>query len=365
MRAFDQVWLYKAAAWTDKTVTAFTGMALTIAANDVLYFAATEWLAGFLFMNPSGSEVTDYYAEVWNGDEWVRLQPEHSFQSQAADYTWDTAWSFQNTGTLFWGKSTISPRHQKSSNRWPETGTAPAAVNRFWYRITFPTGGTVLDTVWPLMYNTYASPEEVAEFFGVADFNAISQPNLDYIRRSIRDAEDWLDNYTRKSWRIRSTVEEGADFNPYGFRPRHQPLMMVTRLGLWNGSSFDVLNYGRGEDYWTDVGKGMVFMTLPSFRMRNYGWLLSRYIRQPSSIILDYLWGADFETHEDAENVSWIIKRLVGADMVNTSEETGIFRSGLDILSKGEKMAAWQEQAQERADTLRAIYATGLGTGQW
>ena len=139
----------------------------------------------------------------------------------------------------------------------------------------------------------------------------------------------------------------------------------MTRLGLWNGSALDILQYGRAEDYWADPGKGMVFITLPSFRMRYYGWLLSRYIRQPGSIILDYLWGADFETHEDAENVAWIIKRLVGADLVRTNDETGIFRAGLDILSKGEKLQSWREEAMDRAETLRSIYMTGLGTGQW
>ncbi|KKK90097.1 hypothetical protein LCGC14_2726490, partial [marine sediment metagenome] len=90
-----------------------------------------------------------------------------------------------------------------------------------------------------------------------------------------------------------------------------------------------------------------------------------RYIRSPSSIVLDYIWGADFETHEDAENVSWIIKRLVGADLVRTNDETGIFRSGLEILSKGEKLQSWREEAMERADSLRSVYMTGLGTGQW
>ncbi len=365
MKVFDQVWLYQGAAWTNYTTTAFSGMALTVTAGDILYFAAPDWLAGFLFMNPTGAEVTDYYAEVWDGDQWVRLQPERSFQNLAAGYTWDTAWSFQGTGTYFWGKTQSSPVNRKASNIWPETSTAPATPNSFWYRITFPTGGTILDTVWPMMYNTYTTPREVSEFLGVENFDEISQPNLNYIRKSIRDQEDWLDNYTRKSWRIRSTVEEGADFNPYGIRPRNQPIMMVTRLGLWNGSAFDILQYGRNEDYWTDTGKGMVFLTLPSFRMRYYSWLLSRYIRQPASIVLDYLWGADFETHEDAENVSWIVKRLVGADMVRTNDETGIFRSGLDILTKGEKLNSWREEAVERADTLRAIYATGLGSGQW
>lgn len=365
MKVFDQVWLFRGGAWTDWTDTAFTGLSATIEDGDVVYFATDDWLAGILFLGVGGSEITDYVPALWNGDEWVTIQAERALINAAAAYTWDRAYSFQGDGCLTWGKTRAVPMPTRASATWPETAGSGATVTRHWYRITFTTGGPTLDTVFPLMYNTYTTADEMAEFLGLSDFSEITQPNLDYIRRSIRDSEDWLDHYTRKSWRIRSTVAEGADFNPYGFRPRNQPVLAVTRLGLWNGSTFDMLSYGRGEEFWLEPGKGMVFMTLPSFRMRYYSWLLSRYIRQPASIILDYIWGADFETHEDAENVSWIIKRLVGADLVRTNDETGIFRSGLDILSKGEKLNSWREEALERADTLRAVYMTGLGTGQW
>ncbi len=365
MKTFDRVWLFRGGAYTDWTATAFTGLSATIEDGDIVYFAADDWLAGILFLGVGGSAVTDFLPALYNGDEWVPIQGERALVNVAAGFTWDRAYSFQGAGALTWGKTREVPMPTMSSTTWPETATPPATVTRNWYRITFTTGGTTLDTVFPLMYNTYTTPREMAEFLGLADFDDIGQPNLNYIRRSIRDQEDWLDHYTRKSWRIRSTMDEGADFNPYGFRPRNQPVIMVTRLGLWNGSTYDILGYGRGEDFWLEPDKGMVFLTLPSFRMRYYSWLLSRYIRQPSSITLDYIWGADFETDDDAENVSGIVKRLVGADMVRTNDETGIFRSGLEILSKGEKLNSWREEAMERADTLRSIYMVGLGTGQW
>ena len=365
MKTFNQVWLYRSAAYTDWTAIAFTGIADTLLDGDIVYFAADDWLAGILFLGVTGSEITDYTTALWNGDEWVTVQEERALINLASSQTYNRAYRFQGAGALTWGKTRESPMPTRASNTWPKTGTAPAQVTRHWYRITFTTGGPALDTVFPIMYNTYTTPDEVAEFLGLSDFDDITQPNLDYIRRSIRDQEDWLDHYTRKSWRIRSTVDEGANFNPYGFKLRNQPPLIVTRLGLWNGSAYDILQYGRAEDYWLDPGTGMVFLTLPSMRMRYYSWLLSRYIRSPSSITVDYIWGADFETHEDAENVAWIVKRLVGADMVRTNDETGVFRGGLDILSKGEKLNSWREEALERADTMRSIYMTGLGTGQW
>lgn len=365
MQTFDQVWLYRSGAYTDLTATAFTGMAETIVANDIIYFAADDWLAGMLFLGVTGSPITDYVTALWDGDEWVTLQEERRLINAASSASYDRAYRFQGAGVLTWGKTRKVPMATRASNTWPESGTAPAQVTRNWYRITFPTIGPTLDTVFPVAYNTYATPREMSEFLGLEDFDDISQPNLDYMRKAIRNQEDWLDHYTRKSWRMRSVVDEGANFNPYGFLPKHQPALMVTRLGLWNGSAYDILTEGRGEDYWLDPETGMVFLTLPSFRMRYYSWLLSRYIRSPNSITLDYIYGADFETHEDAENVAWIIKRLVGADMVRTNDETGVFRSGLDILTKGEKLNSWREEALERADTLRRVYMSGLGTGQW
>jgi len=365
VRTFDQVWRFRSGAYSDLTATSFTGMTETVEAGDIYYLAVTDWLAGVLFLGNTGSEVTDFIPALWNGDEWVTIQRQRALINAAAGFTWEPGFSFQSAGTVTWGKTREVPMNTRATTTFPESTAPPATVTRFWYRITFPTAGPVLDTVWPMMYNTYTTTDEMAEFLGIADLSEITQPNLDYMRRSIRDQEDWLDHYTRKSWRIQSTVDEGANFNPYGFKPKNQPVIQVTRLGLWNGSSFDILQYGRGEDYWLDPGPGMVFLTMPAFRMRYYSWLLSRYIRSPSSLVLDYIWGADFETHEDAENVSWIIKRLVGADLVRTNDETGIFRSGLEILSKGEKLQSWREEAMDRAEELRSVYMTGLGTGQW
>lgn len=368
MRVFDQVWRFRGSAFTDLTALSFTGMAETVQAGDVYYLAATDWLAGILFLGNTGSAVSDFTIELFNGEEFVTLQQERQLLNLASSFTWDASFRFQSAGVLTWGKTRETPIPERATNVFPENiapTAPPATVTRNWYRITFTSAGPVLDTVFPVMYNTYTTPEEMAEFLGLSDFSEISQPNLNYIRRSIRDTEDWLDHYTRKSWRLRSTVEEGANFNPYGFLPKRRPVIQVTRLALWDGGEFEVLNYGRSEDYWLDRETSMVYLTLPSFRMRYYSWLLSRYIRSPSSIVLDYIYGADFETHEEAEDVAWITKRLVGADLVRTNDETGIFRSGLDILTKGEKLSSWREEAMERADALRAVYMTGLGTGQW
>jgi len=365
MNVFDNVWLYRGGTYTDLTDTAITDMATALVADDKLYFGMSDWLSGILFFITGSANLSDYVVELYDGAAWKRATPELVFQNLQSDFTWDTGYVFQSDGAVYWGKGR-EPELTKSSARFPEATAPPDAVSRYWYRITFPTaGGITLNKAFPLMFNTYTTPSEIAEFLGLPEFDDTTSPPISYVRKSIHEEEDFIDHYVRRSWRMRYTVAETAEFNPYGFRPRNHPPIMVTRLGLWNGNTFDVMTYGRGEQYFFDAPKQMVYFTLPSFRLRFYSFLLTRYIRQPGSVVYDYLWGADFDTDPQAQEIAGITKQLVAADLIRNNDETGILRSGLDVMSKSEKHQAMHDDAMERLDTLRQVYATGLGAGGW
>jgi hypothetical protein len=365
MLTFPNVWLYRAGAYTNLSATAFTGAALTLTASDKLYFGADDWLSGILFFMTTPGSISDYVVEVYDGEAWKTILAQNIFENQQTASEWIRGWEFQSDGMLYWGKSQHRPELTRSSATFPEATTPPATETRFWYRIRIVTGGPKVNKVFPIMYNVYTTPSDVAEFLGVPEFDDTTSPSIDFIRKTIRDQEDFIDSYARKSWRMRYSMAETSNFNPYGIRPRHQPPLFVTRLGLWNGSGFEVLEYGRGENYYLDVHVGMIYLTLPSWRLRFSSWLLSRYIRQPGSLVYDYLWGTDFETDDQAEEVAGIAKRLVGADLVRNNDETGIFRGGLDVMSKSEKVQSWKEEAMERLESLRSVYMTGLGSGAW
>lgn len=375
MKLFDRVWHWDGVAWTDKTSTAHSGMALTVAQGDVLYLAFSDWLAGMLAYVTTGATTCDYTVEVFNGERWVTVVPEFAFEAIASSpgYTWEQAYNFAAHGVAYWGRNPDVWRLGTSSATWPEAGAAAPTsdVSKFWVRITFGTltGTLVLDKVFPLPYNTYASVNHVSQFMGWKSFTDITSPEAAVVRHAIRSAEDWIDMHCRHTWRIRSAWRESYDFNPYGVLLRHRPVILVTNLGMWQGDSFQTMTQGRAGgssgEYWLDQYRGMVYFNLPSFRLRYYSWLLSRYLRQPGSIVVDYVYGTDYETHEQAQIVTHIALRLVGADLVRNADDTGLTSSGLDVLSKAEKVDEWQEWAEQQADELRGVYITGLGMGTW
>lgn len=363
MRTLDNCWLFRGGAYTDLTTNAPTGLAQTIQAGDKLYFGQRDWLAGLLFFVNAPASVMTYTIEVYDGEAWERLLPEKSYENLRSGFVWDTAWQFQSDGALFWGRIPYHLAQEKASSTFPEAHAPPSTDTRYWFRITFTAvSSLILSRVHPLLYNTYASVKDVGNFLSLPNyFTDTSSPSADVVRQSIRDQEDWLDNYCRRSWRTRYKVGETHGFNPYGIRPKNQPPMEVTRVALWNGSALDVMTSGRGDQYFLDREVGMVYFTLPSFRLRYYSFLLSRYLRQPGSLIIDYLYGDDFETSKNAADVQFIIQRLVGADLVRNNDETGMFSSGLEVLSKSEKVAEWQKTAEDRADNLRWPVMSGLG----
>jgi len=381
MKICDRVWHLRAAAWLDKTATSYSGMALSVVTGDILFLAVSDWLAGALFYTALAATDADYAVDIWNGEEWSPVLPEFAFEATVggAGYTWKQAYDFNGHGVAYWGRNPDVWRVGTSTNAVAGAGGFPvdtispptAGITKYWVRITFSsvTGALTLDKVFPLFYNTYASANHVAQFMGWRGFNDFTTPEGAIVRHAIRAAEDWLDNYCRKSWRIRGAFREGYDFNPYGFLLRNRPVLFVNRLGLWQGTHHETMVQGRGGggqgDYFLDQYRNMVYFMLPSFRLRYYSFLLSRYIRQPASVIVDYVYGTDFETHRQAQTVTHIVLRTVGADLVRNADDTGLSSSGLDVLSKAEKVESWTQVAMDRADELREVFMTGLGMGGW
>jgi len=365
MKRPDVFWLYRGGTLQDVRPL----LPLTLQAGDELYIGHSDWLSGLFFVLETGNGPNDhsqYTVETYLVDEWAELIPEKFFENQQASYIWDTAWNWQGKGVLYWGDIPSGHSPAMSSSSFPVPGATPPSIyTGYWYRIKIANPGAtvVISDLFLVLYNTYTTVGEVARFLGLPPFHELSIPHVDTIRRTIRAQEDWIDNYCRRTWRFRSRFAETADFNPYGIKPRYQPLYLVTRLGLWNGTAFEVLEYGRGKQYFMDKDRGMIYFTLPSFRLRYYSFLLSRYLRQPASIVFDYVYGDDFDVSPQREDVRFIANRLVGYELVVNNDETGIFTSGLEVMTKREKAEAWLSSATDRADTLRMVYATGLGAG--
>ena len=283
MRTFDAVWFYNGTILTDVTGAAASGgLALAVAGGNKLYFGHEDWMSGFLYLMDAGASDLLYVLERWNGSSWERLPQQESYNQLKTGFAIQTqAAVFKGNGVVDFGRAAQGSWALKvPSATFPEATSPPDTVSRFWIRVRFTAGGPVtLDRLLPLLYNTYATYSDLASFMGLPEFDEIHPPTSDEVRRMLRRHEDWLDSYTRRAWRPRFVANESHDFNPYGIGLRRRPVLFLTEVGLWQGNRFDAMTIGRGEDTFLDPETGMLYPNTPSFRLRFYSFLLSRFIR--------------------------------------------------------------------------------------
>lgn len=346
MRRFSAIWHYDG-TYSDQTLALGEGsVSLTVQTGDHVYFGSPEWFAGILtFISTTADPTPTYTLQYFDGDDWQDLPLEESMANLASGVQ-------LQRGSLYWGAAQLKWEKLGFTSTVPNTATPVDNLPRFWVRLNVISGSIVIDRCLPQMYNTYATPEEMGNYIGY-EFDNINPPTLNTVRRMLRANEDWFDQYTRRSFRPRVAYNETYDFNAYGIRLRRYPPVILVSVGLWQGNSFSDMSEGRGQDFFLDTNSGMLRFTLPSFRLRYYSWLLSRYMRQSNSVSVTYVYGADFDTSQYAEAIKKAILLKTGADLVNQADWTGVFTSGLDTVSKLDKVKNWNEEAISIADELR------------
>jgi len=370
VRRLDCVWKFNGVTgvFADYSATAGRGgAAISVLGGDKLYLGHNDWLSGLLVMLTLGSTTIQYAVDQWTGDGWKELPVAESYTDLSHGYdVIEQAFDFTDSGVIEWGRSPfIWATETPANNVWPEVGPPPVAPGvvvldaepRFWVRIRFLSGGPVtIDRLLPLLYNTYATYSDLASFMSLPEFDELHQPTSAAVRQIIRRNEDWLDHYTRKAWRPRYVRNETHDFNAYGMTLNHGPVMFLTTVGMWNGSTFEVMPIGREEQAYLDRYTSMIYPNTPSFRLRYYSYLLSKYLRQPRSFQASYVYGEDFDMSETGGTAQLIVLKRSAADLVTSGDWSRFMSSGLDVLPKPEKVREWREQAESEADNLRALY---------
>lgn len=357
MRALDTCWHWSGTAFTDvTTLAAAGGLALDVQGGHTLYMAHEDWISGALYMVTAGASDLKYTAERWNGESWERLPQQEAYAELTSGFdVLEQAADFAGHGVVDWGRAPGRWAVKVPTSAWPEAAVPPDTVGgRYWVRLRFTSGGpATLDRVLPLLYNTYATYTDLASFMGLPEFDEVHPPTAEAVRRILRRHEDWLDRYTRRSWRPRLVKHETHDFNPYGVGLRRRPVFFVTEVGLWNGASFEVMRVGRGEDVYLDPQTGMVYPLTPSYRLRYYSFLLSRFMRQKRSFRLSYVYGDDIDVSETGGAASDAVLRRAAADLTISGDWSSYLTSGLDVVPKSQRVEQWQREAEEIADRLR------------
>lgn len=131
---------------------------------------------------------------------------------------------------------------------------------------------------------TYVSVERVGEFLNFnqpSGFTSYTIPSSGSISRRIERVEDFVDRFTRHSYRSNTVSNEYYDWPYYRFRNvrwrflheegsihlRHYPIRTLNsalgdKLQVWNGSTYDDFltskTEGRANDYWVDETEGII-----------------------------------------------------------------------------------------------------------
>jgi len=365
MRRADAIWYWNGSAIEDVTVdlSEMVGSSVTLSQDEILYVGYHDWLSGILF--DVTTNMSTAVTETYDGrtDTWRILPVQETISQGLGTATRDiTAYNFDKTGMVYWGTSPYMWQTKMTTNTWPENlgaGNPPFTDDEyFWVRVR-NTGASPLTIirVLPAPYNTYTDVEEIRQFAGLPDqIKEDTDPTATYVRQQIRAHEDQLDNYTRKSWRLRPVFNEIHNFSPYGLESFRYPLWKLNSVYLWRGNGFDLLQEGRDQDYYYDPTTGMIYFTWVTLGMRPYRFQMNRYVQQPQSIILNYIYGEDFDISEQRQMVDDIIKSRVAADLaVQTTWSASFVTGDSSSMSKSEMVKDWRENADQKAALLRGV----------
>lgn len=360
MRRFDAIWSFQAGALTDRTQTLGDGSAtpLALAAGDIIYLGHSDWIAGFYNEPTAYTGPPTYVVEQYFDGSWKILPQQERYDQLTLGYsTAAQGVDLSAPGVIYWGQSQlIHIPATPSATGFPESVAVPDTIERYWYRLRILTGTVTLSRILPRLFNTYATIDEVASFLGVPSFDDIHEPKAEYVRKKIAANENWVDSFTLKTWRLNSAINETYDFNPSGFFLRNRPARVVSSLMIWNGNTFDVFIQGRGRDYWVDPRLGQI--TFTNTRLRAYSQILGRGTRQPGAVVVNYVYGRDFDTDEKQQLVKDTVLKRTAADLVLQADWTGLLTSGggsLDTVPKAEKARQWMEESQQTVDELRGL----------
>lgn len=203
---------------------------------------------------------------------------------------------------------------------------------------------------------TYCTPEDVAGLMQLRDndgarlvLSSSTEPTRNEVIRLIHSVEDKIDRATRHAWREKIVADELYNYLPprdigYGERRRdsrcvplkHRKIKALSaadgdKVEIWNGTEWKnyLLNYteGRDQDFWMDYEGGNLFFG------NHYPTRISNSIR------LSYRFG-EMEVPHD---IRFCCAKMVGIDLMLTSDYSTIVPAGDFSMGIEKKVAPWQE----------------------
>ena len=297
--------------------------------------------------------------QYYNGSAWTTFVPASGRYALDPDDEEGNQYAFDKDGTE------IFPANLLDS--WATI--AINSITKYWVRVS-TASVSIAPTIKRIQcrpFAIYTTSKQVFELLqlknitNTTDFTASTVPTKDTVEVFINEAQSYIDMNTRKSWRPTYVHDEYHEFNLNGMKLDKPDCYKIQSLKIWNGASWDIKVQGRKNDYFLVPDTGMVqfarYFLLPA-RFTSYNAPVWRWgggeFTQP--IKISYLAGRDINTDSrQGGMIQDICKKMAAIDVMRSSDFGNIAVSGMDRVSGGEKISAWQEEIEDRLDFLTAF----------
>ena len=314
--------------------------------GDFLYIGLEDRFDFVLFCLSDGVSGADYYEWEYSGDEgeWMEFIP-------GLDY------NFYETGAERLDRLT----------RWSQM-----IINnelRYWVRVRpIDENGNIMATPVTIsqlvlrQYIEYCTVREVAQLLQLPEsFSASSVPPYSAIEDFIHNAQSYIDQRTRKSWRLNVVYGEEHNFNRLGQKlVKHYPIELL-KAEIWDGHDYEKKNLGRNAEVFLVPEINMVhwsrFFLLPA-RLRIYaggfyGWGFGEF---NFAVRFSYLYGSNiYENEKEGGLVNDIAKKLAAIDVIQSYDFGINLVSGADKIDLARKSDMWKSEVEEKLDSLMAF----------
>jgi len=360
---FTKVFTFDGSSYTDVTLEAQSpaGTAFSIlgASNHWLYLGHSERFDMAVFdvdiVGNLGALTWQYY----NGAAWTQFVPASANYEIDPDDDEGVAYDFSIDGAELFPPNILDDWATETIN----------SATKYWIRVSTAsvTTAPTIKRIQMRPYNAYATTKDVFELLQLAnitnttDFTTSTIPTKKSVEIFINESQSYIDMMSRKSWRPTYIQDEYHEFNLNGMKLDRPDGYKIQSLKIWNGASWDTKTQGRSKDYFLVPDTGMVqfsrYFLLPA-RFTSYNAPVWRWgggeFTQP--IKITYLAGRDISTdYRQGGIVQDICKKMAAVDVVRSSDFGGIAVGGLDRINLNERVNAWQEEIEDRLDSLRAF----------
>lgn len=213
----------------------------------------------------------------------------------------------------------------------------------------------------------YTTPQKVAGLMRLIDqdtqarlvFTNSTDPSLVEVERAIIGAMDHIDKVTHHAWRARQVVNEHYDVPvPFsGMYRREIPLHLKHRkinalvsgtdkIEIWDGDSWvDLIlsangyTEGRGDDYWIDYDRGIIYFVGERPHYANHGVRVSYRYGDPS-------------VPGDIEEAA---TKLAAVSLLETDDYVVTVPEGVSTYEVASKADSWKRDVQKIISSRREI----------